>query len=1241
MPSLNRIILINTHMSGVVELNLDGHTNICGTNASGKTTLQRLIPVFYGEYPSRVVPATRDSFEKWYLPQLNSYIIYEYKRGDESDSNTDGATTCQVVLTSTGKGVDYRIINKSFSIEDYLTATMTGESHAISPNELVKNIKRDGVLCTRKLNTKEFKAVIQNDRSILGSSRDLTGFARLFSLCESNKNLRHIEKLAKAVHSKEGKMETIKAMVAAILEEDGITPGETKLSPTKIDEWIRECKLIKGFDEIRPEYVKLEQAHSDYNQINQRLAELKHQLGLDISRLAADKVELEAVIEQAKYELNHIDQTWAEQRDALNQSYSAAKSDVDIYESKLDKVEEEYDKWQDKDIETLKDNLEQLPRWQSELSSAESRLTLLTDQHQDIESRFNKQLLDIKERNEQEREAYSKQKDELKERRIEHLAAQNNQLSELSSRFTQERTLLEGDYKGQQFDIEADVKQLTTLLQSVGYTQQEQQQLDLLESAIIEVTEQEDVSRSKLRQANEDLHALKSKRQNIDSSLQQARKKVSEKQQRVTDVNAILYPGQGSLLEFLRLEQPGWEDNLGKVINPDLLNRTDLNPALVDQGNTSFSGVSLDLTKLAVDESCANEAELQDLLSEAEAQLELAMAEQDDIEVQLMELSSQVRNAELSLAKAQTETNNAEANRKRATQDKAEAKQEFQNALRERKQHYQKQVAKRQSDLATLQSQRDEAVDDLIDQQREAEMELKTHWQTLINEVEQKIAQVESHLAQCQSQLKVELKQLDKWQQDELANRGVDIDDIGSLKKKIKQLKEAIQNTEKDRHLVLEFNVWYQTNYVDQKVNWQSQLAQAKQLESQSKRDLDKGLAQYKQSSAANKQRLNESEKSLKTTLEQEHQAQLVIGQLKKLKLAEVSVTADSAKTPQRISEASSLMSQREDCFNAIRHYIERFDQKIAAQSGTGFYDAWERSREACSLVDEEGNRQLDPVRLVPELDQLINGLVPQKLNSIREQGRIFGLALSEYYKILKDIEQHIGQQSTRISKEVDEELFLDGVSDSAVVIRSKVSELEFWPDLQKFNELYNDWISNGAHTLPDDEYAYSMRRVIDILGRAALSGGISKLLDIELHIKESGRDLIIRTDRQLNESSSHGMAYLILCKFLLAFTRLLRGDSKAIIHWPIDELGTLHQTNIKKIFDACQNNQIHVVGAFPNPESEVLTLFKNRYLIDKQKRQLQVVEPKVSAISSRISERLKHSEANGQASQSAEEVSA
>ncbi len=61
--SLQRIILVDTHLKGKeVELKLDQHTNITGINASGKTTLQLLIPVFYGAAPNSVVPKTRDSF---------------------------------------------------------------------------------------------------------------------------------------------------------------------------------------------------------------------------------------------------------------------------------------------------------------------------------------------------------------------------------------------------------------------------------------------------------------------------------------------------------------------------------------------------------------------------------------------------------------------------------------------------------------------------------------------------------------------------------------------------------------------------------------------------------------------------------------------------------------------------------------------------------------------------------------------------------------------------------------------------------------------------------------------------------------------------------------------------------------------------------------------------------------------------------------------------------------------------
>ena len=83
MYSLNRLILIDSYKAGTVqEIRLDGHTNLNGVNDAGKTTLLRLIPLFFGERPGRLVPKSRvtDSFAKHYLPNESSYIIFI--RGD-------------------------------------------------------------------------------------------------------------------------------------------------------------------------------------------------------------------------------------------------------------------------------------------------------------------------------------------------------------------------------------------------------------------------------------------------------------------------------------------------------------------------------------------------------------------------------------------------------------------------------------------------------------------------------------------------------------------------------------------------------------------------------------------------------------------------------------------------------------------------------------------------------------------------------------------------------------------------------------------------------------------------------------------------------------------------------------------------------------------------------------------------------------------------------------------------------
>ncbi|MEW9798115.1 ATP-binding protein [Alteromonas sp. CYL-A6] len=1219
MAGLKRIILIDTHLPGVVELKLDGHTNICGTNASGKTTLQRLIPVFYGEYPSRVVPATRDSFERWYLPRQSSFIIYEYTRAD--------GELCLAVLSSTGNGVNYRLVAKPFDIDDFLYRQKNGKHASVTSNDLARALKRNNVLVSSLLNTKDFRAVLQNDQGVLNQSsnaRELLGYAKIFSLCEPGKHIRHIEKLAKAVHSKEGKMETIKAMIAAILEEDGVQPPASSLSRQRVDDWIRECHLIKQFDTIRPQFSKLEQANMALTTTEQTLSRLKQQFELDKSQLNAKIERSKTALEDVRFETKQNDAQWQDSRDHLNQVVSSARADVDKYTAELDAVEREFEKWQDQDIEQLKEDVANLPQWENQLETASGRYQLLTEKHQDIESAYNRRVAELGERLSVTLEQLSAARQEAADTRSELQQKERDALQAIRDDFNQQLQTLQASHQTQLSELKIAEAELNASQGNAGYNEFEQSQLELMDAAIKEATVKEDAARSELRKAQQHHSQTQQARQKASEALDKARAAYRKQETEAEQINALLYPGEGTLLEFLRANVDNWEQSLGKVLREELLARTDLSPQMTDS-STSLCGMTLKLDGVEEPASARNEKALRAALSDAEKALEVALAAHNECETQLAKANEDVRAAELVVTQKDNAVKSAEAARKRAQQDRDSLLSEYQQALSQRKQKARSKLDANRQAQKKLSAQFELDRDEVRDQQREAETEHRFHWQQLIADTDARISQLDSDMKKARDTAATERKEMDVWLDNELNNRGVDVDEIGQLKKQIKSLKESITRTQSVRHKVTDYERWYQNVFSTQKISWQKALADARKAFSEAQRHLAQKQAEYKDKRETLSEQQSKLESEYKTASEQAEQVTALSKTLVKLALPAVTddvAPADDTTIAQRISQVQALLQERDTLQSDVRNYVERFDQLIAAQAGTGLSDTWERAREECSVINAHGVKGMDHRRMVSHLAQLLNVIVPQKLQGLREQGRIFGADLSQYYFVLADIDKRIVAQSRRITQEVDGELFLDGVSDSAVKIRSRISELEFWPELEAFRKHYEQWMEEGARELPDDEYGQCMRRVLDILGRAALGGGISKLLDIELHLREGNSDLVIRTDRQLNESSSHGMAYLILCKFLLAFTRLLRGEADATIHWPIDELGTLHQSNVKKIFDACQNNNISVVGAFPNPESDVLTLFENRYLIDKVSRQLQVVEPKASTIAERIKAR-------------------
>lgn len=1215
MPSLNRLILINTHLKGVVELVVDDHTNICGTNASGKTTLQRLVPVFYGEYPSRVVPATRDSFERWYLPTEQSFIIYEYQRMD--------GEPCQAILatSSDGRGVDYRLIQKGFDLEDYIRSRQGDSIVCRTMNELGRHFRSLGVTVSNQLNTRQYRAIIQNDRTLLSADSqrsELRLLARQFSLCSGEHSLRHIEKLVRAVHSREGKMETIKSMVAAILEEDGVSPPTTGLSAQKVEDWIRDSQLIQGFANLRPEFARLERDFLELQGCEARLSGLLQAFRTDEPQLFARQESLKSELEQLGFQLKLLEDQWKDQRDALSLDLSQVLARIESDETQLNHIEEQYQQYLDSDIDQAKADLEKLDGWKLELDNLKERLRLLTEQHADVQNAYLERKQIVQERQQEALDRLHSHESKVRDELTARTQQQHDASNQLDKSFASRRQESDSAHRERKHALELERKDHEQRINQFGYSEEESRSLDIFDRRLEEADEQRDAASQQVESLALQERQLLRQREELAHHHQQAARKVAEREQEKDAAERLLYPGQHTLLEFLRREQPGWERHLGKLIEPSLLQRTDLKPALSETLTDSFHGLRLDLAMLPTPAHATDEAALRARLQLAEDNLLTARNQQEALEAQLAEHTATLDDLNTRLVQARTELQRCKDDRQRLREERAALKERLDAALAARRLEARKQLSALDENLARLHAEHERLLEELAEQHKEARLEATAHWQQVIQDLDQRLAQLRGQMDEQRALGKAELTACESWYQNELKSRGVDEAELIELKNGIRQREQRVRETEALRSEVLRYEEWYAVTWLKRKPQLHDDLLARRAEASNLKQALDSASQAYK------RQR-EQFEQQRKLGLQQQGQINEQLDLLKGLlrRLGECKLPRDGVspegELDERLRLGQDLLQSREALMSTIKQHVDRFDSLLAGKSGSSLTETWERGREECTLVSERGVPTLDYRRLVPVLAQLLNELVPQSIKGLLEQGRIFGKDLFDYFDVLADIDKRIASQSARITREVSDELFLDGVSNSAVTIRSRITELEFWPELRSFVSAYREWQDSGFAELPGEAYTGSMRRALEVLGRSALTSGIVGLLEIELRLREGNSDLVIRTDRQLNESSSHGMAYLILCKFLLAFTRLLRGDAPAMIHWPIDELGTLHHNNVKKIFDACTSNRIRILGAFPNPDSEVLSLFKNRYIVNKQTRQLQVVRPRLDVIGERL----------------------
>ncbi|WP_113907649.1 ATP-binding protein [Aliidiomarina celeris] len=1220
MAQLLKIIMINGHLPGVVELDLNGHTNICGSNASGKTTLQRMIPVFYGELPNRVVPRTRQNFDKYYLPHKNSYVIYEYQRPSGENAH--------VVLTKRADGVDYRFVDGAYAPELYLHEK-NGKAIAVEYAEWATRLKTAGLASSHKISsTSEYRGIILNDLKMDRSQRREVLKAKQlvsrYALAGDGMRLRHIEKLVSAVHAKEGKMDTLKSMLAAILEEDGHDRPDNSITRSKINAWLQDMQQYLKLDKLQTQFAKVEQQANERQHNLTALWQLKPLVEADHQALMTQKADDDAALQQLTKVIQQRENDYDSQRRSLKDQLQNAEVELKSVQKQIEDAQKRYDTFADEDMDGLARKLEALPDMRTELLELTQQYQLFMEEHGEAERQLKAHQLSLEQNLNQLIEKTQKKTKEKERQHRELLAQQSDAIEELRQQLQHKVQQLSDRY-GERIDaVQQQLTRQQTQLSLSGVTEEEQEAAKLADLRLDAAQAQVNKEARARELAQKQVEQQKRTRDQADEALTAARQQEVAAQQEVQRVQLQLSPVPGSLRQFLRDHIDGWETNLGKVLAEDLLQRTDLLPQYTGSSDSLF-GLQLDLTAITLPEHAQSEAELQARLTTVKAQWHDKTSARELAEKALAKAVAQVKHAELEWQEADQRYRQRQNDVDFARDAKLRLAEEQQKQLRERKTALRAGIAERETELERFKKERETALQALRNDVREQEMELKADFQDQLHQLEDAIEALNNEVQRRREQNKARYKELEQQFNDELAAKGVDQKRLQALKAEMEALDNEIRAIDSQRDRLSEYQQFMRVVWQQERPQWLQQEQHDKQQVRETSAELEQLERDYKAAQKADraqqnqyKEQIQRADNQLKDTIE-------LLRRLNGLSAPSVAPSDErlnagtAGDVIERIARCHQLFDEQAKLEKSIEVELGDLERELRSGANPKFAEFIDQG--FANVTDKEDLQAR--VAAIHEMILILEGQQQQ----VVYQGHTIGNALDNFFSVFNDIHKRVGEYSRRLTAAVTDELTLDGIDHSEVKISSTIDELGFWQPLKQTIEHYRQWTASGQ-LLPPPEYLDYLRDVGELL-KADQEYSIESLLKLQLNIVEQGAALVIKNDRQLAESSSHGMAYLILCKFLLAFTRLLRPENaNVVIHWPIDEIGTLAYHNVEKLFEACNSNQIHIVGAFPNPESDVLLLFKNRYLIEPSqahpgKGQLKRIKPRVSALAEKLAEKV------------------
>jgi hypothetical protein len=1192
---LKKIILIDSFWAGkTVLLKLDGHTNLSGTNGAGKTTFLRLMQLFWGERPSNIVggSGSKKGFLDYYLPRASSYLVYEYQRPHEQ--------ICHVMVQSDGRAAKYKFIDAPYRQDFYIN-----ENGYPRDSQSIERLYRSTAEVSKFVAVDDYCSIIQCHQ-LSGGKKDLRLLQNRYAMASSPIN--HIEKVIGSVIEKIGDFDVIKQMLidisrgklsqAFLQNEDEQQPF--RLNKQHIDAWLADLNAAREIEAKRADFDRLLQTIAE---LKQTLKSLSHLHFLAHGQYKSCREETEALdnsLKELAQQREQLQQAHKQQLEPKDDALIEANSRLKDLSHQIVTLEAKKLDFEEQGAESFAIKAAKAEQYAKEQQDIQAELDALEHKTQQIRQFYEKQLSELQHRHEKQIQLYQQQ-------RSDSQLQQSQSLRDADAEFQQRKDRLHHDKEARLHPVKEQRGQFSTEFQ----IKQSQQKNPPVPAAL---TEQQLKNREALEvagkaskqayqaqaKAQSDYQQALGHYQQTEQELKDKKAELKRSRERHADCQKRLRPEPGSLQYFLEQEADGWQQNIGRIIAPELLDHTGLNPHWSGQPGNDFYGLNINLEALA-DRSylTADKARLEQQEKALFEQVSKLSKECEGLEAGLQaanKLREQAKSAldeaqqRVSRAEHQEETlrNEANALADQITAETEKARQQLEQEIN----RLSAEIKACDQALAGIETEHQQALKDLQDEHLARkgiiESDCKNLLETIAEQTETDTGQFKQEQRRIEQQLKSDLKA-----------SGTD-DTVVTLSAKLKEAERLEREARGFQRKAEDYRDWLQNRWRQhpehcrQRDDCQRRIQQLQDEIDRLKKDFQRQRAQLNQQIGVQEEQLKKNN-SLLSQLEQcidhlrscppvcaEDQPEYAPGTLSRL-------TQDTLKARKR---------QERDIQSGRQALVQFFNKHQRSQLA----EAWSQALNASSHHSEFFH-----VEALEIEHPLINVLqmVGHVKQATAQQIELHASSVNTFYQHLHNFDRAIKSTGTELSKYVSEERYFAALGEITVNIRSKMSDLEYWQALKKFGDHYGQYRDNaelgGQEDIPD-ALVQAMGELTALLPVTGVKIKHLALFDIEFSIFENGQLKHARNARELKDVSSTGLSYLALITFFTGVTSMLRKQSRTVVCWPIDELGDLAPENIEAMMNLLAKQNIHILSATPTADRHVLGLFKRRYLLNQQK---------------------------------------